>query len=258
MTTRIAVAGDIHGFHKRPALEDFLAITRPDLLLLVGDVQDYRGFGVPTVFVRGNHESWPVLEALRRGTRTTPNLRYLADGQVFTVEGLSVGGIGGNWSPGDKGLARNIRHDYAARFATTRPDIVLSHETPNRYPERPELCCAPLRAACERMAPKLWFSGHHHFFHAEQIGRTQAYSLGKWPHEWVTFEVDRGRVGPVTRFVHPHEPTYQAILGAGVEAELLEKGILLPLDKKGDRVYGITDAPNEHASAWFGADRRIR
>lgn len=253
MSTRIAVAGDLHGFHKRAALEEFLLATRPDLVLLVGDVQDYRGFSVPTVFIRGNHESWPVLDALRRGTRVAPNLRYLADGDSMTVEGLSVGGIGGNWSPDDKGRARNIRHDYVKRFAATRPDIVLSHETPNRYPERPHLCCESLRAVCERMSPKLWFSGHHHYFTTEQIGRTHAVALGKWPHEWVTFDVDRGRIGEVTRFVPSDPAAYEARLAEWIQLEHLEKDILLPLDRQGEKaIYGVTDVPNEHARAWFG------
>lgn len=253
MSTRIAVAGDLHGFHKRPALEEFLAIARPDLLLLVGDVQDYRGFAVPTVFVRGNHESWPVLETLRRGTRVVPNLRYLADGDILTIEGLSIAGIGGNWSPDDRPRPRHIPHAYLARFAQSRPDIVLSHETPNRYPERPHLCCEPLRAAAERMAPKLWFSGHHHYYTSEQIGRTSAVALGKWPHEWVTFEIERGRVGEIVRFVPPDREAYEARLAEWSQLEQLEKSILLPLDKRGEFVYGVTDAPNEHATAWFGA-----
>lgn len=255
MTTRIAVAGDLHGFHKRPALEDFLRIARPDLLLLVGDVQDYRGFSVPTVFIRGNHESWPVLEQLRTKIRIQPNTRFLADGEVFTVEGLSIAGIGGNWSPDDKGRARNISHDYLARFSQTRPDIVLSHETPNRYPERPYLCCEPLRAAAEKMMPRLWFSGHHHFHTREQIGRTSAIALGKWPHEWVTFEADRGQVTEPVTFHHPERETYESRLFEWGLEERLEKDILLPLDKKGSAVYGVTDVPNEHAWSWFGPIR---
>jgi hypothetical protein len=253
LSTLIGVCGDLHGFHKREALEVFIAETGIELLLSVGDLQDYRPFPLPTYFVRGNHESWPILEELRVGSRTPTNLHYLADGMTLTIEGHTIVGIGGNWSPTDRARSRHIPHDYLAAMTRSRPDLVLSHETPLRYADRPELCCEPLREALFQMRPRFWFSGHHHRFATESIGRTEVFSLGKYPDEWVTFRLERRHIGPAVRH-QPADPGYAAARARWQALETQEKALLLPLDRAngGGAIYGVTDIENVHARSWFG------
>lgn len=234
----VAFVGDLHGSHKRPALEQFLAEVRPDLVLCTGDLQDYRAYPVPLVFVRGNHESWPVLAELQTGKRLVRNLTYLADGKTITVAGLTVAGVGGNWSSEDRPRPRHIRHAYLERFARTHPDIVLSHETPNHYPQRLELCLEPLRTALLAMRPRFWFSGHHHYYHEEQIGRTTAVSLGKWPDSWAVGVLEGGKVIDFHRHT-PGDPAYARNKARWTQEELRQKAQYLPLDRRGQEIYGI-------------------
>lgn len=236
----VAFVGDLHGSHKRPALDQFVAEVKPDLMLCTGDIQDYRPYPVPLVFVRGNHESWPVLAEMASGTREVHNLFYLVDGKTIDVSGLRVAGIGGNWSPDDRDRPRHIRHAYLDTFRRTHPDIVLSHETPIRYTNRPELCLEPLRDALLAMRPRFWFSGHHHYYEEEQIGRTLAVSLGKWPDEWAVAEIDRGKVLDFRRHT-PASPQYLADKARWRRDEANQKDLYLPLDRRngGGAVYGL-------------------
>lgn len=238
---RIALVGDFHGSHKRPAYELFMSQVRPEVVLSVGDLQDYRGFKVPFHFVRGNHECWAVLEELRKGTLTRANLHYLPDGARLNLGGLSVAGIGGNWTPNEtKAAPRFIRHGYLAEMRRVHADIVLSHETPLSFSDgdhdgltRPEL-----RELCLAMRPRFWFSGHHHHFDIEQLGRTTIVSLSKWPRGWGWIDTDE-RNGPVFHRFEPADRTgYEAAMPAWLAAEQRQKDILYPADKQGLR-YGL-------------------
>jgi predicted phosphodiesterase len=238
---RIAVIGDFHGSHKRPAFELFLAEVRPDVVLCVGDLQDYRGFSVPFHFIRGNHECWAVLDELRAGSLHAPNLSYLPDGVRITLGTFAVAGVGGNWSPTEtKAHPRFIRHRYLEDMRRTHADIVLSHETPIRFSDgkHDELTLPALRELCVRMAPRFWFSGHHHHFDIEQLGRTTIVSLGKWPRTWGWLDTDE-RGGPsFHRFEPADRAGYDALMYGWLAAEKHQKDILYPADKRGIR-YGV-------------------
>jgi predicted phosphodiesterase len=239
MTTKIALVGDFHGEHKREAFNRFLDQEAPDLCLLVGDLQTYRAMPVPCVFIRGNHECWAVLDQMRHGTRVVPNLRYLPDGEHLTIESISVAGIGGNWSPSDKGLARNIRHDYLANMErTSHADIILSHETGLLSDDRPELMLPELRQAIATIRPKIAASGHHHHWATQALGRTSLVSLGKWPHEWATFEVSGHTISDVLRHVPRAQAEYNALLPGWKAGEQADKAVLFSLDRSGGW-YGV-------------------
>jgi hypothetical protein len=238
---RLALVGDFHGDHKRPAFDLFVRQVLPDAILQVGDLQDYRGFGTPTHFIRGNHECWEVLDEMRKGLRKPANLHYLPDGERLTLGGMSVVGVGGNWSPNAaKAHPKLIRHAYLDELRRTHADIVLSHETPIRFSDgkHDELTLAPLRDLCVRMAPRFWFSGHHHHFDIEQLGRTTIVSLGKWPRTWGYLDTDEPG-GPVFhRFEPADRPGYDALMYGWLAAEKRQKDILYPADKRGLR-YGV-------------------
>jgi hypothetical protein len=89
------------------------------------------------------------------------------------------------------------------------------------------------------MSPRIWASGHHHHWDRERFGRTEIVSLGKWPDEWATLSLDRGKIGELERFT-PRDPAYAALKAAWRAEEALEKALIFPLDRAG-RVYGTDD-----------------
>jgi len=213
-----------------------MAEAAPDMLLAVGDLQDYEPWPVPTTFVRGNHEDWGILEGLAKHTLSVPNLTYLTDGQRLSIGGASIAGVGGNWSPGGKQAPKYIRHEYLAKFASERADIILSHETPIRFSggRHDYMTLEPMREVALQVRPKLWFSGHHHHYEEEQIdARTTFVSLGKWPDEWVMMDIDRGQI-EWSRFV-PSDPAYNTNKQLWRLDEEVQKTELLALERRHKR-----------------------
>lgn len=238
---RIALVGDFHGSHKRPAFDLFAGEIQPDVVLCVGDLQDYRGFARPFYFIRGNHECWAVLDELQMGTLRPPNLHYLPDGARLTLGGLAVAGIGGNWSPNElKAHSRFIRHGYLTEIRRTHADIVLSHETPIHFSDRTHdgLTRPELRELCVAMAPRFWLSGHHHHFDTEQLGRTTIVSLGRWPRDWGWLDTEERGGAVFHRFTPADRAGYEALMPAWLAAEQRQKDILYSADKRGVR-YGV-------------------
>ena len=241
MSTLVGFASDTHGPHKRPALELFVRESGIEHLVLAGDVQDYRPYPVPTSFWPGNHESWPVIAEMRAGTRKVPNLRCMRDSEVLRFDGVPVTGIGGCWSPNPASVhPKRLDHDHLVALPRTHADVVVSHETPIRFSNRNGLTLAPLREACERMRPKLWVSGHHHYWDVEKLGSTTIVSLGMWPDKWIVVEFDAGYVKGWHRFAAADKDAYEAEMWGWREAADEEKDRLLALEKSGgDAVYGV-------------------
>jgi predicted phosphodiesterase len=235
-TMRVAVISDFHGDHKREAFEAFVREATPDLVLCCGDQQDYDPFSVPFKFIRGNHEDWEAVAALESGAKSVENLEYLPDGARLSIAGASILGIGGNWSPTGKLSPRHIRHEYLESLRSTRADIVLSHETPLHYENDPShgRTLEPLRALCQAMSPRLWFSGHHHFWSVERLGRTEIISLGKWPDEWVIVEIDRGAIS-WSRWSPLDLADYKGRMHSWLAAEEVQKHELLSIERRGKR-----------------------
>jgi predicted phosphodiesterase len=235
-TLRVGVISDFHGNHKRPAFNYFVVQAQPDLILCCGDQQDYEPFSVPYKFIRGNHEDWEMIAALAAGTRHVRNLEYLPDGARLSIAGASVVGIGGNWSPTGKTLPRYISPAYLARMRSVHADIVLSHETPLHYANDTgrTRTLEPLRAMVASMNPRLWFSGHHHYWETEKLGRTQMISLGKWPHEWVVLDIDQGAIS-WERWSPADRADYEARLPGWHAAEEVQKRELLGAERRSKR-----------------------
>jgi predicted phosphodiesterase len=220
---RIGLIGDFHGSSKRAARRLFLSESRPDALLSVGDLQDYEDWPVPTFFVAGNHESFSTIAAMDAGSHTPRNLVHLRDADPLAIAGLMVAGLGGIWEapPTSPRLLDRGAYD---RLADLSVDLVLSHETPIHFSNgRPDKTCEPLRTLCEVVAPRFWFSGHHHYFDVERLGPTTIVSLGKFPHEWGLLEV--GTTGELAfeRFVPRDRAAYDRALDGWREAALAQK-----------------------------------
>jgi len=205
---RIGVIGDFHGSSKRAALRLFLAEAKPDLLLSVGDLQDYEDWPIPTYFTHGNHESFATIAAMDAGSYEPRNLVHLRDAQVMEMAGLRVVGLGGIWEapPTSPRLLDRAAYD---RLADISADIVVSHETPihfdNGYLDK---TCEPLRTLCEVVGPRLWLSGHHHRYGRERLGPTTILSLGKFPHEWALIEVSADGRLEISRFIPRERARY--------------------------------------------------
>ena len=185
---RFGLLGDFHGRTKRRALDLFLREARPDILLAVGDLQDYEDWPIPTFFVRGNHENYTTIEAMDAGVYQPRNLFHLSDRTIVEISGLRIAGVGGieRTKPGPRALDPGAV-DWIADQAGL--GIVISHDSPIRFEHGdPERTIGSLRAAAELAAPRLWICGHHHYYAHEGIGRTDSQtdilSLGKYPHEW--------------------------------------------------------------------------
>jgi predicted phosphodiesterase len=254
---RLGLISDTHGFHAREAVEYFVDATRVDALLVAGDLEDYRGYGVPTVFIRGNNESIPVLEELRLGTRRPPGLRYLPDGERLVISGHEIAAVGGKWGPAGTTSGRHIDPSHVdALVAGPRPDIVVSHESPLAVPDH-DVNDPRLADACRAIRPRLWVSGHRHRYLTGEIEGTTVVGLGNHPHDWATIEVEPGRLGDVQRFV-PADTAYAERLEAWMSAKSREAALLKELQRRPGRsrlVYGVTEPDNEHASRWFAGAR---
>lgn len=225
-TKRIAVLGDFHGPTKLAAFAQFVREAQPDAVLQVGDNQQYTDMPVPYHFIHGNHEDWTIIEALRRGSYYARNLHYIRDAEPFTLFGLRVAGLGGIPRKDSKKESPKWfdQRAYDALSAMGDLDIMLTHDTPLRFGNRPHLTCEEYRTLAQVMRPRFWFSGHHHHFDVERLGPSTLISLGKWPHEAVlllvdeaTGEVEWQRWNPIDR------EYYDRMLPKWREAELASR-----------------------------------
>ena len=252
----LGLISDTHGFHAREVVEYFVRATGVDALIVAGDLEDYRGYGLPTVFIRGNNESLPVLDELRQGTRRPPGLRYLPDGERLAIAGHDVAAVGGKWGPAGSTSGKHIdQAEVDALIAGPRPDIVVSHESPLDVPDH-DINDPRLSDACRAIEPSLWISGHRHRYLAGEIGRTAVVGLGNHPHDWATMEIEPGRLGVVRRFV-PADPGYAERLETWMADKAREAELLKELQRRPGRrrlVYGVIEPDNEHARRWFGPD----
>jgi predicted phosphodiesterase len=256
MSIRVGLISDTHGFHAREMVEYFIASSGAEMLLVAGDLEDYRGYSKPTVFVRGNNESLPVLEELRLGHRRPDGLRYLPDGERISLAGHSVAAIGGKWGQPGKAGGKWIDPDALDRLSEgERPDIVVSHESPLAFPHQPDND-PRLAAACAAIAPRIWVSGHRHRYAEGAIGNTSVLALGNWPHDWATIELAPDHLGGPRRFA-PDDPAYPERVTGWRRSKEREQVLLKELQGRPGRsrlVYGVVEPDNEHARRWLGTE----
>lgn len=225
---RLAVLGDFHGPTKLAAYTQFLREARPDVVLQVGDCQYYEDQPLPFYFTHGNHEDWTVIEALRAGRYQRRNLHYLHDAEPLNLGGLKVLALGGV-SRKDSVKTSPKFFDPAAYEAISRMpgiDIMLTHDTPLRFHTGradPSLTCEEYRLLAQVVAPRFWFSGHHHHFEVEHLGPTTLISLGKFPHEWAILDLDASGKIVWSRWTPLDQTYYNAKLPGWREAEQANK-----------------------------------
>ncbi len=191
---KLIVFADVH--EQIEAVEEIVRKEKcADFVLSLGDLRNdrnfdfpadygYRDYGIPTYFIKGNHEVWEKITALQSGRLIIPNLHIIKPGQVVRLKTedsaslLRVAGLGGNYSekfyecPRDKAPINTFINEEVENSKTVGADIFLSHE-----------CSVSLELTkCGRnvgvsaideiiasIKPKIALSGHHHTYKENKI-----------------------------------------------------------------------------------------
>ena len=184
--------GDIHG--------DFESATRiiarhPDVSfwLCVGDLADdagrYQALGSRVYWIKGNNENFDAIAA-----RDLPEpLPFLDNGEMVTIDGLRVAGLGGTFAPtwyetpaadlphplkstakatalADK-RRHFVREEVERLKAMTGIDVLLTHEAARPYRiggRGPDAGKTPINDVRPAAAPRLHLFGHHHAYTDQQ------------------------------------------------------------------------------------------
>jgi Icc-related predicted phosphoesterase len=191
--------GDIHG--------DFASVhaileAEPDVpfWLAVGDLADehgrYEPAPSPIYWIKGNNENFDAIA----GGELPPNLHYLANGTLTTIQGVRVCALGGTFAPSvyetpasalphpRKGtpkataLADRRRHFVREEVEACRRladvDLLLTHEAPRPYfIGRVDAGKTPINEVLADARPRLHLFGHHHRL-TEQTTRQGVTSVG--------------------------------------------------------------------------------
>jgi Icc-related predicted phosphoesterase len=173
--------------------------------LCVGDVADdqgrYEPLPVPLHFIKGNNEGFDVLA----DGLLPPNLNYLPNATLRTLDGVRVAGLGGTFAPSwfdtpaaelphprkgsQKGteLADKRRHfvreEVEACKALTSVDLFLTHEAPRPYfvgqrgGRGNDAGKTPVNDVLATMKPHLHVFGHHHRFTERHVQGVRSVGL---------------------------------------------------------------------------------
>ncbi|NPD18473.1 metallophosphoesterase family protein [Alterinioella nitratireducens] len=192
---RILAFSDLHLSRARAA--DLVAASvDADLVLGAGDFCGFReglaeamemlaDLAAPLIMVPGNHETAEELRAAARA-----NMRVL-HGQGLEEQGLRIFGLGygiplspfGDWSVEMDEDAATLLLDRC-----TGADLLLTHSPPKGLADRTatgaSVGSAAIRAAIERLQPKLALCGHIHESWGQEgrIGGTLVVNLGPTVH----------------------------------------------------------------------------
>lgn len=193
MNGEFGAIGDIHG--------DFAAVGRimkrhPEVpfWLCVGDVADaegrYQSFPSLLYFIKGNNENFDTLAeaASNDPAHVLPNLVFLPNARLTTINGLRVAGLGGTHAPTmydvraadlphpKKSTAKAteaadrrrhfVREDVDACKQLRDVDLFLSHEAPRPFRVHRGIDAGktPINEVLAAMQPRLHLFGHHHRF----------------------------------------------------------------------------------------------
>jgi Icc-related predicted phosphoesterase len=180
--------GDIHGDFESAAR---IVARHADVpfWLCVGDVADdagrYQPVGSRVYWIKGNNENFDAIAA----RDLPPSLPFLDNGEMVTIDGLRVAGLGGTFAPTwyetpaadlphpQKGTARAtaladkrrhfVREEVERLKAMTGIDVLLTHEAARPYRiggRGPDAGKTPINDVLAAAAPRLHLFGHHHAY----------------------------------------------------------------------------------------------
>lgn len=182
---RLLVISDSHGDNDN--ILKWIEKHKIDAILHCGDIETFVNFPVPFIFIRGNHEDQEFISQLYtpESKNKYPQVTHLKVGDVKTLWGIRIAGIGGNYAPTRFLLDRKTnpsrfgqdrrRHynheDFKKASKLYNIDIFLTHEA-----------CEALGIICQKgwnkgnnagrseidevlneIKPTFHFSGHHHY-----------------------------------------------------------------------------------------------
>jgi predicted phosphodiesterase len=180
--------GDIHGDFESAAR---IVARHEDVRfwLCVGDVADdagrYQPVGSRVYWIKGNNENFDAIAA-----RDLPaSLPFLDNGEMLTIDGLRVAGLGGTFAPTwyetaaadlphpQKGTAKAtaladkrrhfVREEVERLKAMIGIDVLLTHEAARPYRiggRGPDAGKTPINEVLAAAAPRLHLFGHHHAY----------------------------------------------------------------------------------------------
>jgi len=215
--TRVLAVGDLHG---RLGMLETLILEHQDVdfVLQVGDFGAYRddgvccgippgrryrsefpayadgvlGFARPVFFVKGNHEHFGLLDdaTAKAADRTGPvpiadNLYYVPNGRVVMIYGVTVAGLGGNYSAvchrkPRGGLRRRHFSEAEIQAILRHPgkvDILLTHDVGEGMIPGFRSLSQELLDLGRRLRPTWWIHGHFHCHHEADLGFTRVVGL---------------------------------------------------------------------------------
>lgn len=214
--TKISIIGDTHG-HLDKLIETISSDA--DFVLQVGDFgvylntsnlssipkrfhnnlgqfQEYfnekKGFPMPVYFCKGNHEDFLFLKNYDQDRPILPNLFYVPNGTILTIQGITVGFFGGNYSLKwfERETPKHIQSQKVlGYFKKSEIDSFLNHDRPLDILITHEPCealdfgsdrygCEPIQRLIEELQPLYAFSGHIHKYAEGTVGKTKCIGLG--------------------------------------------------------------------------------
>lgn len=215
MVLRAAVFGDVHGRqdlmyiaaldwqerHKKSIdvilqVGDFETIRNEDDLTYyfapkkyhkISEIADYCNgrakVPILTVFIGGNHEAWGVLADKHQGGYICPKVRYLGRSGTITLNGVTIGGLTGIFSPKKYKTRLSAKPEYDWQYYREEDvenlrgkklDILLLHDwvrpfsaisvEESHVPDslRNDSCPTPTLHLIESCQPEYVFMGHMH------------------------------------------------------------------------------------------------
>lgn len=186
------VLGDAHAntAERRRALERVYRAADPDVAIQLGDLFYYE-LPVETYFIAGNNEDFDVIDALRHGrvrSRNVKNARLL-DSRTVEIEGVTFGGLSGNFAPTQYDKPRSalqgdrrrhfVRADVEKLKRVGDVDVLLTHEAPHGtdVAEDYSVGCGPIDELLDALSPALHLVGHHHQHTETSVGDTRVVTV---------------------------------------------------------------------------------
>lgn len=214
--TKILAVGDLHG---RLSMLESLINKNPDVdfVIQAGDfgiycddgtccgippkrrkqsefpsfLHGHKSFKKPVFFVKGNHEHFRWLDEASKNitnfesAKLTENLFYIPNGNVISFAGVTIAGLGGNYSSAcykkpRTGLRRRHFSEKEINNILTyngKIDILLTHDIGEGMIPSFRGLSQELLVLGQKLHPTWWIHGHFHCYHEDDLGFTKVVGL---------------------------------------------------------------------------------